>query len=193
MWLPKIPDSELASSMPPATPAAVPSAPRRKLPPADGNGGLAAPGGGGGRRCTIPVVIIAAGAVALTRGGAPWAGLGACLRAGAGSKTGLRGGGMLGLAGAEDRAQKPAALFGAVMVAGVRFELADAVFQFLDMVGRGFQALFLHDHGLGQIVGGVGLFAGCLVYQGLGIPVARRGGGGADTVEKGSQKLAFFR
>jgi hypothetical protein len=39
MWLPKMPLSELASSMPPATPAAVPSAPWRKLPPAEGADG----------------------------------------------------------------------------------------------------------------------------------------------------------
>ncbi len=69
----------------------------------------------------------------------------------------------------------------------------DTVFQFLDMVGGGFQAFFLHDDGLGQVIGGIGLFAGRLVDEGFGVAVARCGGGGADAVEKGGQKLAFFR
>lgn len=99
---------------------------------------------------------------------------------------------MLRLGVAEDRAQKAAALLGLTVFALAGFQLADTLFEFLDVVGGCLKPLFLNDDGLGQVIGGGGLFARRLVDQGLGVAVARCGRGGAYAVEEGGQQLAFF-
>jgi len=99
---------------------------------------------------------------------------------------------LLRLGAAEDRAQE-AALLGLAVITGAGFELPDTLFQLLDVVGRRLQALFLHDDGLRQIVGGGGLRAGRFRYQRFGFRIARCCACGADAIEKGGQQLAFFR
>lgn len=67
------------------------------------------------------------------------------------------------------------------------------VFKLLQALGRRLQRLVLDEHRLGEIIGGIGLFAKFLGDQIVGLAVARRRGYVAHAIEEIGQQTAFFR
>ncbi len=131
----------------------------------------------------------------LRRGGQHRCPRAALLRAGilcVGVRLARRAVGVRVAAAAEDGGEEAAFTGGGPF--GLRgFEIADARFQLANVVAGRFKALFLHDHGLGEIIGGGGLGADLVGDERFGLAVARRAACGAHAIEEGGEKLAFFR
>jgi hypothetical protein len=73
----------------------------------------------------------------------------------------------------------------ALIILNLGFELLKA------LVGRA-QGLILHDHGLGQEIGRIGLLADIVQNKRFGLAVALGAGGPTNTIEQALQKLALF-
>ncbi len=85
---------------------------------------------------------------------------------------------------AEQAAQEAAAAgAGGLPILRLRLQLGDLRLQFLQFLVGGAERLLLHDHCLGQQIGGIGLCAHAVGDEGFGVAVARRIGLAAHAFE----------